>query len=54
MPKDNLPLLFAAFAVTWGAFFIYLLFLSWRQSEVRKDLDELKRALEEKRSKGDE
>ncbi len=46
MPSDNLPYLFAAFAVTWVAFFIYVFFVSRRQHELEREIQELKRALE--------
>ena len=33
MPSDNLPYLFAAYAVTWAVFFVYAFFVSRRQQE---------------------
>ena len=33
LPAANLPFLFAAFAVTWVAFFVYAFFVSRRQQE---------------------
>jgi len=46
MPPANLPFLFAAFAVTWIAFFAYAFFLSRRQQELRKDIAELRGTLD--------
>ena len=44
----NLPLLFAVYTVTWAAFFAYAFYMSRRQRELRREIDEIKRALEEK------
>ena len=44
----NLPFLFAVYTVTWAAFFAYAFYMSRRQRELRRELDEMKRALEEK------
>ena len=44
----NLPFLFAVYTITWAAFFAYAFYMSRRQRELRRELDELKRALEEK------
>ena len=44
----NLPFLFAVYTVTWAAFFAYAFYMSRRQRELRRELDEIKRALEEK------
>ncbi len=46
LPAANLPFLFAVFAVTWIAFFAYAFFVSRRQQELRKEIDELRGALE--------
>ena len=46
MPSDNLPYLFAAYAVTWVAFFVYMFFISRRQRELEREIDELRRELE--------
>ena len=42
----NLPFLFAAFAVTWIAFFAYAFFVSRRQQELRKEIEELRSGLD--------
>ena len=46
LPSSNLPWLFAAFAVTWGLFFLYAFFVSRRQQEMRSQIRELRRALD--------
>jgi len=46
MPSDNLPYLFAAYAVTWVVFFIYVFFVSRRQREMEREIRELRSALE--------
>ena len=47
LPAANLPFLFAAFAVTWVAFFAYAFFVSRRQQELRREIAELRSALEQ-------
>ena len=47
VPPANLPFLFAAFAVTWIAFFAYAFFVSRRQQELRGEIAELRSALEQ-------
>ena len=44
----NLPFLFTVYTVTWAAFFAYAFYMSRRQRELRRELDELKQALEER------
>ena len=46
LPSSNLPWLFAAFAVTWGLFFLYAFFVSRRQQEMRSQIRELRRVLD--------
>ena len=46
-PSANLPFLFAAFAVSWAAFFAYAFFVTRRQQEMRREIRELRQALEE-------
>jgi CcmD family protein len=41
VPPNNLPFLFAAFAVVWAVFFIYAAYMSWRRQSVQRDLQEL-------------
>ena len=47
LPSSNLPYLFAAFAVAWVVFFAYAFFISRWQSEAHKELQALRRSLEE-------
>ena len=47
LPPANLPFLFAAFAVTWIAFFAYAFFVSRRQQELRKEIAELRGTLDQ-------
>ena len=46
-PSSNLPFLFAAFAVSWAVFFVYVFFVSRRQQEMQREIRELREALEE-------
>ncbi len=46
VPPDNLPFLFAAFAVVWAVFFIYAAYMSWRRQSVQRELRELEQAIE--------
>ena len=41
VPPNNLPFLFAAFAVVWAVFFIYAAYMSWRRRSVQRELREL-------------
>jgi CcmD family protein len=45
-PSSNLPYLFAAFAVSWAVFFLYVFFMTRRQQEMRNEIRELRRTLE--------
>ena len=47
-PEANLPYLFAVYTVTWVAFFAYLYYLSQRQQNLRRELEELREALSER------
>ena len=42
----NLPWLFAAYAVTWVVFFLYVFFMTRRQNELESEIKELRDALE--------
>jgi CcmD family protein len=46
---DNLGYLFAVYSVIWVVLFLYVLFLINGQKKLRKEIDSLKRELEEKR-----
>ena len=48
-PEANLPYLFAVYAVTWIAFFAYLYYLSQRQQNLRREVEELREAMSEGR-----
>tara|TARA_B100000029_G_C16907160_1_gene716359 strand:+ start:160 stop:348 length:189 start_codon:yes stop_codon:yes gene_type:complete len=47
LPSSNLPFLFAAFAVTWVVLFGYLFYVSRRHHEMRNEIANLKRMLEQ-------
>ncbi len=47
-PEANLPYLFAAYTVTWIGFFAYLYYLSQRQRSLRREVEMLREALEER------
>jgi CcmD family protein len=46
LPSSNLPYLFAAFAVSWAVFFLYVFFMTRRQQEMRNEIRELRQTLE--------
>ena len=46
VPPNNLPFLFAAFAVVWAVFFIYAAYMSWRRQSVQRELREFEAAIE--------
>ena len=48
-PAHNIPYLFAAFAITWAVFFLYVFFTSRRQDELEQEMESLR---EEMRRKG--
>ncbi len=52
LPSTNLPFLFAAFAVSWAAFFVYAFFVTRRQQELQQEIKELRRALEQSETEG--
>lgn len=47
-PEANLPYLFAAYTVTWIGFFVYVYFLSQRNRNLRREVEALREALEER------
>ncbi|MBI2170650.1 MAG: CcmD family protein [Chloroflexi bacterium] len=47
--ESNLPFLFAVYTVSWLAFFAYAFFMSRRQRELRREIEELRRQQAEKR-----
>ncbi len=42
-PEDNLPYLFAVFALTWIGIAAYIYYVSQKQREIKAELDLLKR-----------
>ena len=42
MAPDNLPFIFAAFAVVWAVFFGYAVYMSWRRQSLQRELRELR------------
>ena len=50
--ESFLPFLAAAYAVTWAAFFAYSFYVSRKQAELRRELDALRRALEQREGGG--
>ena len=49
--EDYLPFLFAVFAVTWLAFFVYAFFMSRKQADLKREIDALKQSLEDNEGK---
>ncbi len=47
--RTYLPYLFAVYTVSWLAFFAYAFYITRRQRELRRQIDELRRQLEEKK-----
>ena len=43
--ESNLGFLFAGFAVVWIAFFAYVFYMSRRERELRREIDELRQQL---------
>ena len=48
IPSSNLPFLFAAFAVSWAAFFAYAFFVTRRQQELQREIRKLRQGLEDR------
>ena len=46
LPSTNLPWLFAAFAVSWAVFFLYVFYMTRRQQEMQSQIRQLRRAIE--------
>ena len=47
-PEANLPFLFAVYIITWAAFFAYVFYVSRRQRELRNEIRDLRRVLEDR------
>ena len=52
-PEANLPYLFAVYIITWLAFFGYVFYMSRRQREMQREIDELKRTISDSESRDD-
>ncbi len=46
--ESNLPFLYGVYTVTWATFFAYAFYVSRRQRELRRQIEELRRVLEER------
>ena len=46
--ESNLPFLFALYTITWLAFFAYAFYMTRRQSELNREIQELRRMLEQR------
>ena len=53
-PEANLPFLFAVYIITWAAFFAYAFYVSRRQREMQREIEALKRALEDREPNGED
>ena len=52
-PEANLPYLFAAYAVTWVGFFVYVYYLSQRTPQpAAREVEALREALDERDGRG--
>ena len=47
-PESNLPFLFAIYTITWLAFFAYAFYMTRRQSELNREIQEMRRMLEQR------
>ena len=52
-PEANLPFLFAVYIITWAAFFAYAFYVSRRQREMQREIEALKRALQDREPNGE-
>ena len=48
-PEANLPFLFGVYTVTWLAFFAYVFYIMRRQHDLRREIRDLRRTLEERK-----
>lgn len=44
-PAHNVPYLFAAFAITWAVFFVYVFVTSRRQDELEREMESIQEEL---------
>ncbi len=47
-PAHNIPYLFAAFAITWAVFFVYVFFTSRRQDELEQEMESLREEMRQR------
>lgn len=47
-PAHNIPYLFAAFAIVWAVFFVYLFITSRRQDELEREMESLREEMKER------
>ena len=45
--EEFLPFLFAVFAVTWVAFFVYAFFMTRKQADLKREIDALRESIED-------
>ena len=48
-PEANLPYLLGMYTVTWAAFFGYAFYMTRRQRELRSQIEDLRRSMEERK-----
>ena len=48
-PEANLPYLLGVYTVTWAAFFAYAFYMTRRQRELRRQIEDLRRSLDERK-----
>ena len=53
-PAHNVPYLFAAFAISWAVFFVYVFFTSRRQDELEQEMEGLREELRKRDDAGAE
>ncbi|MBI4201904.1 MAG: CcmD family protein [Chloroflexi bacterium] len=46
--ESNLPFLFAVYTISWLAFFAYAFYMTRRQRELRREIEELRQQQESK------
>ncbi|PKB79347.1 MAG: hypothetical protein BZY88_13775 [SAR202 cluster bacterium Io17-Chloro-G9] len=49
LPPENLPFLYAGLAVSWAVFFVYAFWISRRQQDLRREIDELRKEVEDEK-----
>ena len=49
--EPNLSFLFAVYTVTWLAFFAYAFYMTRRQRDLHREIQDLRRAMEERKGR---